>query len=316
MADIFLSYARADVEQAAQLVERLQAEGWTVFWDRSIAPGRQWREVLEAELIPAGCVLVLWSESAIESRWVVEEAELGAQRKALIPARLQDVEPPLGFKSVHSSDLTSWDRQPDSPALRPLLDEISALLGKRKGVSLYPLELVVVVGRPKRHPDLGHAINLTCELRNELDRAADLRSIEASATGPGNQDYDFNLRLVFDAQGLEHVRRIERETRIAIPASGTLCTGIQFTAPVVTDVVDWPPGRYEFQVRGWVNAERRHGSANLRTTFDAELYPWDAGRIEQHAALSDEAWERRGYSDDAVGIPLQISNVRTGLPAA
>ena len=315
MADIFLSYSRADIEQATSLVERLRAEGWTVFWDRGIPPGKQWRDVLEAELTPAGCVLVLWSASAVESRWVIEEAELGADRKILIPARLSDVEPPLGFKSVHASDLTGWDRSPDSLALQPLVNEVASLLRKRKGVSLYVLDLAVVMGRPVRYPDLGHAINLNCELRNELDRDAELRSIEASATGPGNLDYEFNLRLVFDARGLEHVRRIERDTRVPIPAGANARTGIQLTAPVVSDVVHWPVGRYEFQVRGWVNCERRQGPANLRTNFDAELDSWGARQIEEHVKLSDEEWVSRTYSDDAVGFQLRLSNARSGLPA-
>ncbi len=196
------------------------------------------------------------------------------------------------------------------------MDEIAELLGRRKGVSLYPLDLAVVMGRPKRHPDLGHAINLTCELRNELDRDEELRAIEASATGPGDLEFDFNWRLVFDSRGLEHERRIERETKIAIPARQKVRTGIQLTAPVLTDEVRWPAGGYEIQLRGWVNRGRSQGPANLRTRFHAEFDHWGARQVLVHARLSDKDWKSKGYSDEAVGFPFQLSDVRCGLPAS
>ena len=49
MADIFLSYSQKDFEQAAHLARCLEGEGWTVFWDRDIPPGKVWSDVLDAE---------------------------------------------------------------------------------------------------------------------------------------------------------------------------------------------------------------------------------------------------------------------------
>lgn len=314
MADIFLSYSRADITQARSVVERLEHEGWTVFWDRQTPVGKTWTEVLESELTQAGCVLVLWSTTAIGSRWVVEEAELAANRTVLIPARLHAVTPPVGFTRIHACDLTDWDAGPDSSALQPLVEELARCLGKRRGVSLQPLELAVVLARPSRHPDVGHLVNLTCELRNDLDRDAELRSIEASADWPNGEGQDLSLRLLYDPKGLEHVRRFQDDVRIRIPAGG-LSTGLQLMTSVVTGVVLWPAGHYEFQVRGWVNRYRRQGEANLRTTFDADLAFRDALVIEEHARWSDEQWRQAGYSDDAVGIPMRLGTSRTSVPA-
>ena len=50
MADIFLSYAHVDRPRARPLVELLQSEGWTVWWDRGIEPGTPWQPELEEEL--------------------------------------------------------------------------------------------------------------------------------------------------------------------------------------------------------------------------------------------------------------------------
>ena len=36
MADIFISYAKADRDLALKLSAFLEAEGWTVWWDKSL----------------------------------------------------------------------------------------------------------------------------------------------------------------------------------------------------------------------------------------------------------------------------------------
>ena len=46
--DIFLSYTHADRERVRPLVTLLEAEGWTVWWDRGIVPGAPWLPELES----------------------------------------------------------------------------------------------------------------------------------------------------------------------------------------------------------------------------------------------------------------------------
>ena len=202
-------------------------------------------EVLEAELTPASCVIALWSKTSITSHWVIEEADEGARREILIPALLDAVEPPRGLRGVHACDLANWNGLAESPALRDLVTAVEALLGKRKGVSIQPVRLAVVLGRPAKHPDLGAAVNLTCRFANTLGRDADLFGLTASAAGPGGDvSYHFDWRLPFDEalEGAEHIRRIERESRLTIPAGDGYETGIQLRAPIFTDVVRWPEG--------------------------------------------------------------------------
>ena len=319
MADIFISYAREDVERAGRLVERFAAEGWSVFWDRKIPPGKEWPEILDAELTPAGCVIVLWSKSSIGARWVIEEASEGLKRKALFPVRLDPVEPPLGFRSVHASDLTDWDGGADSPGLEDLVHEVGTLLGRRRGVSVAPLSLAVVLGRPKTHPGLGAVINLACRFVNDLERPADVHGLSALTIGPDHAvSYDFDWRLVFDVAegGAEHVRRIQRETKLPIPAGEHFETGVQLSAPILTDVVEWPEGTYKFKLRGWVDRQRHDALPNLKCDFDAALDRVAVREIEKHLALSDKGWKESRYSDDAYGVPFRLSNVRPGLPAA
>jgi hypothetical protein len=47
MADIFISYASPDRETARTLAERLGELGHSVWWDRTIPPGRQFDDVIQ-----------------------------------------------------------------------------------------------------------------------------------------------------------------------------------------------------------------------------------------------------------------------------
>jgi hypothetical protein len=63
MSDIFISYARADKERAELLAEVFSRQGWSVWWDREIPPGKSFDETIETALNSARCVIVLWSKS-------------------------------------------------------------------------------------------------------------------------------------------------------------------------------------------------------------------------------------------------------------
>ena len=57
MSDIFVSYSSADRARAAMLARALEVRGWSVWWDRTIPPGRQHDEVIEEALAAARCVV-------------------------------------------------------------------------------------------------------------------------------------------------------------------------------------------------------------------------------------------------------------------
>ena len=50
MEDIFLSYASEDRARIEPLVERLQAEGWSVRWDRELVAGPSFAEKIQEAL--------------------------------------------------------------------------------------------------------------------------------------------------------------------------------------------------------------------------------------------------------------------------
>ena len=127
--DIFFSYANEDKGRVARLVVALEAGGWSVFWDRRIPAGQTWRSHIGRALEQARCVVVAWSEHSIQSEWVIEEADDGRERGILVPAFLDPVRPPRGFRAIQAADLSGWSPEHPSPAFESFLADLGAVLG-------------------------------------------------------------------------------------------------------------------------------------------------------------------------------------------
>ncbi|MEM9739203.1 MAG: toll/interleukin-1 receptor domain-containing protein [Pseudomonadota bacterium] len=108
MADIFISYKKEDAGRVVRIVEGLRAEGFTVWWDHGIAPGTSWDQEIQRELQAAKAVVAVWSDDSVHAPWVKEEANVGKMRGALVPVRIDDVAPPLGFGLIQFADLIDW----------------------------------------------------------------------------------------------------------------------------------------------------------------------------------------------------------------
>ena len=54
MADVFISYAKADRPLALKLAAMLEAEGWKVWWDTSLIPGDDFRNEIRFDQIRLG----------------------------------------------------------------------------------------------------------------------------------------------------------------------------------------------------------------------------------------------------------------------
>ena len=128
LADIFISYARADKVRVERLVAALQANGWNVWWDAAVSPGEEFDDVIAAALERAKTVLVVWTPTSVASRWVRGEARVGADRGILVPVRFEGAQLPIDARAIHTIDLDDWDYDAHSPALQQVCQSIAALL--------------------------------------------------------------------------------------------------------------------------------------------------------------------------------------------
>src|SRR5688572_6177149 len=97
MADIFISYKKEDAGRVIRLVEALRAEGFSVWWDHGIQAGSEWDKSIREELYGAKIVIAIWSNASVNAPWVKEEATVGKTRGVLLPVKIDEVDPPLGF---------------------------------------------------------------------------------------------------------------------------------------------------------------------------------------------------------------------------
>lgn len=112
---VFVSYKSEDRDVAAQVVVGLRNQGLTVWWDQTLEAGDRLNEEIDRNVRAALAVLVLWSPSAVGSRWVNAEADGDSEGK-LVAAALADCTPRVPFNLVHAKDLRGWRR----PRGRPL----------------------------------------------------------------------------------------------------------------------------------------------------------------------------------------------------
>lgn len=127
-ATIFLSYASADRSTAEAIAGALSTLGWSVWWDRTIPPGRSFDEVIEAALDSARCVIVLWSRESVSSDWVKTEAAEGARRRILVPALIEEVTIPLEFRRIQAASLVGWTASSPHTGFDALVQSVAALV--------------------------------------------------------------------------------------------------------------------------------------------------------------------------------------------
>ncbi len=108
MADIFISYAKADRDLAAKLSAVLEAEGWSVWWDTSLASGDSYRDEIMKQLAAARAVITIWTETSIKSDWVRAESGRAKADGKLIPVKaraLTYADIPLPFGEMHTENV-------------------------------------------------------------------------------------------------------------------------------------------------------------------------------------------------------------------
>ncbi|HVF37339.1 MAG TPA: TIR domain-containing protein [Sphingomicrobium sp.] len=134
MSGVFLSYKAEDRLRVKPLVDALEADGLSVWWDTQITAGTEWRKDIQEHLDAAACVIVVWSKRAVgpEGRFVRDEATRAQRQGTYLPVRIDKVEPPLGFGEVQAISLTGWKGDREDPRYHSLLSAVHATIAGEK----------------------------------------------------------------------------------------------------------------------------------------------------------------------------------------
>src|SRR5690348_15752958 len=135
MADVFVSYARADKARVAPLVAAIEAKGWSVWWDPEISPGREFDDAIDVELQAAKAVLVVWTPVSVVSRWVRGEARDAAERGILVPVRFDQARLPIDVRAIHTTDIDGWHGEPSHPAVQECLHALESMIAQSQAAS-------------------------------------------------------------------------------------------------------------------------------------------------------------------------------------
>lgn len=129
MADVFISYAHEDKSFARMMTAALEAEGFSVWWDHTIPPGKTWHTYIARGLEEAKACITVWSAHSVNSKWVLEEASLAADAEKLLPVQIGAATPPMGFRRLQAAQLSGWRGDGADPQFRLLVTEVQTLIG-------------------------------------------------------------------------------------------------------------------------------------------------------------------------------------------
>lgn len=130
VSHVFISYKREDQARVAPLVDALRAGGIDTWWDQDIPPGGSWRETIADKLDSCRLCVAMWSVHSVgqAGRFVREEAERAARRKAYLGVLIDPVPPPFGFSEWQAIDLAGWRGRPDDPLLGYVVETVRSRL--------------------------------------------------------------------------------------------------------------------------------------------------------------------------------------------
>jgi hypothetical protein len=176
VSDIFISYKREEQPVARKLANALESEGWTVWWDPKLRAGEHFDDVIEKALNEAKCVIVMWSNLAVNSEYIKAEATEALEQRKLVPVKIENVNLPFRFKRVHTLSLLGWDGSKDFTEFRRLVEDIATIVGP-------PATM-----RKKGHTTEAKAGRPTTGTGYSLLTASEQGSISASEVGADARD--------------------------------------------------------------------------------------------------------------------------------
>ncbi|MEE4317792.1 MAG: TIR domain-containing protein [Erythrobacter sp.] len=157
--DVFLSYSRGDKPRARDILQLLEKEQISVWWDEMLEGGVRFHQVTEHNLEIATSVVVLWSEISVKSHWVHDEATRGRDRGVLISVSIDGTPPPLGFRQFQWLDLSREGPLALNPEASKLVHAVKAKQSGKSAEGAAPFPAASNIGAGTRQIVKGPAIS-------------------------------------------------------------------------------------------------------------------------------------------------------------
>ena len=110
MADVFISYAKAQRALTESLAKDLEAAGLSTWWDTGLRPGENFRNKIDDQLNACKAAVIIWTPEAVKSDWVISEADHAWQQKKLVNTHVPEIKPyqiPKPFNQSHSAEVAN-----------------------------------------------------------------------------------------------------------------------------------------------------------------------------------------------------------------
>lgn len=136
------------------------------------------------------CVLVLWSQTAQTSEWVLKEATSGVRRQRMVHARLDSTLPPGEFAKYQASDLSTWTGDGRDPEWMKILAAIASHVGTSGSVG------TLDVPEPFENVTENHIALTSCSWR------------KAGPKADPKYPWQIHLMLVGEKESLDRVENV------------------------------------------------------------------------------------------------------------
>jgi hypothetical protein len=128
MSRTFISYKRERKDCAARLSAALKRRGIDCWWDLNLETGAEpYHRQIWRELERSDAVLVLWCRDAMNSNWVLSEAQYALNTGKLISAQIGDVTMMPPFNLQQLADLRTWAGGDSDHSLNKIVEQVNRL---------------------------------------------------------------------------------------------------------------------------------------------------------------------------------------------
>lgn len=198
MADVFVSYSRADSARVEMLVRALAAHNISVWWDRSLEQNADFGALIRKEIADAGAVVVCWSDAASNSRWVREEADEANHLGKYVGCLISSGRAAMGFNTLNNANLQSWNGAADDRQLLALLRDVGQRLKRSEISDLAEAEEARLAEESRQRQAKEEAARVAAAL--ERKREEEARQLAATAGQRKRAEFERLARMEADSE--------------------------------------------------------------------------------------------------------------------